>query len=199
MATAAGIQMSECLLLPEGPRAHFMTKRFDRSQTGERHHVLSLAAVANLDARLVGTHSYDQYLQAVVALGIDGEGLQQAFRRMVFNVMGVNRDDHTKNFGFLFPHDGRWSLAPAFDVTHTYRPTSPWTSRHNLSVNGRLDAIELADLYAVGERNGVPGYRRLVREVGAAVDRWREFADEAGLDQAAAIAVAADIDRFRPA
>jgi len=198
MASAAGLQMSECLLLPEGPRSHFMTKRFDRGPGGDHHHVQSLAALANLDPRLVGAHSYDQYLQTVTALRLGQDGLQEAFRRMVFNVMGVNRDDHTKNFAFLLPKDGRWSLAPAFDVTHTYRPSSPWTSRHNMAVNGKLDAITLADLYEVGERNAVPAYRRLVREVGAAVDEWPTFADEAGVDDRASKAVQADIDRFRP-
>ncbi|MGH9110034.1 MAG: type II toxin-antitoxin system HipA family toxin, partial [Acidimicrobiales bacterium] len=116
MARAAGIDMAPCQLLAEGPRRHFMTRRFDRGSGGERHHVISLCALAHLDYNLVRTHSYDQYLQAVTALGLEPGALQQAYRRMVFNVMAVNRDDHTKNVAFLRRRAGGWELAPAFDV-----------------------------------------------------------------------------------
>lgn len=199
MARAAGIAISDCLLLPEGPRCHFLTRRFDREDGGVRHHVLSLAAMANLDARMVGTHSYDQYLQVISALGIGEDGLDQGFRRMAFNVYAVNRDDHTKNFAFLRNSGAaRWELTPAFDVTHTYRPSSRWTSRHNLSVNGKTEEITIADLHAVGDRNGVPGYRRIVREVSSAVGEWPSFAESAGLDANHIQSIANDLERFRP-
>jgi serine/threonine-protein kinase HipA len=199
MARAAGISMSDCRLLPEGPRCHFLTRRFDRGDGGSRHHVLSLAAMANLDARMVGTHSYDEYLQVIAALGIGSDGLDQGFRRMVFNVLSVNRDDHTKNFAFLLRQGASgWELAPAFDVTHTYRPSSPWTSRHNLSVNGRTEDIAIADLHEVGDRNGVPGFRRIVREVSSAVDEWRSFAESAGVDANDVDSIATDLELFRP-
>lgn len=198
MAGAAGIDMAPCRLLAEGPRRHFMTRRFDRGLDGERHHVISLCALAHLDFNLVGTHSYDQYLQVVEALGLGPEALQQAYRRMVFNVMAVNRDDHTKNFAFLRRERGGWQLAPAFDVTHAYRPDSTWTSRHLLSVNGRFEDITLDDLYAVGDRHHVPGFRTVVRDVGRAVEAWRDFAREAEVGEADTEAVAADHERFRP-
>jgi serine/threonine-protein kinase HipA len=199
MARAAGIDMSDCLLLPEGPRCHFLTRRFDRGDGGERHHVLSLAAMANLDPRMVGAHSYDEYLQVISTLGIGEDGLDQGFRRMAFNVHAVNRDDHTKNFAFLLRSGAaKWELSPAFDVTHTYRPSSRWTSRHNLSVNGKTDRITVADLYAVGDRNGVPGYRRIVREVSSAVAEWPSFAESAGLDVHDLQSIASDLERFRP-
>jgi serine/threonine-protein kinase HipA len=199
MARAAGISMSECLLLPEGPRCHFLTRRFDRGDEGSRHHVLSLAAMAHLDARMVGVHSYDEYLQVIGALGIGSDGLDQGFRRMAFNVFAVNRDDHTKNFAFLL-HRGAstWDLTPAFDVTHTYRPSSRWTSRHNLSVNGKTEDITIADLHEVGDRNGVPGYRRTVREVSSVVEEWPTFAASAGLDAHDIEAVGNDLGQFRP-
>ncbi|HUY30033.1 MAG TPA: type II toxin-antitoxin system HipA family toxin [Acidimicrobiales bacterium] len=198
MAVAAGVEMAPCQMLAEGPRRHFMTRRFDRGDGGERHHVISLCALAHLDFNLVATHSYDQYLQTAVALGLEPAERQQAYRRMVFNVMAVNRDDHTKNFAFLREEHGGWRLAPAYDVTHAYRPDSRWTGRHLMAVNGRFDGITLDDLHAVGERNDVPGYRRVVRDVADGVAAWPQFAARADLDEQTTESVAEDIARFRP-
>lgn len=198
MAVAAGIEMTPCQLLAEGPRRHFMTRRFDRGDGEKRHHVISLCALAHLDFNLVATHSYDQYLQTAAALGLEPAERQQAYRRMVFNVMAVNRDDHTKNFAFLRYEHGGWRLAPAFDVTHAYRPDSRWTSRHLMAVNGKFDEITLEDLHAVGERNDVPGYRRVVREVSDGVAAWPQFAAETELDEQTTKAITADIARFQP-
>lgn len=198
MATAAGITMEECQLLAEGPRRHFMTRRFDRGPDGARHHVISLCALAHLDFNMLATHSYDQYLQAVVRLGLAPDDLAQAYRRMVFNVAAVNRDDHTKNLAFLRQEGGDWELAPAYDVTHAHSPTSRWTSRHLMAVNGRFEDIALDDLRAVGERNDVPAHRRIVREVLAVVAEWPTFAARAEVDDDTTAAIAADIERFRP-
>ncbi|MBW4077483.1 MAG: type II toxin-antitoxin system HipA family toxin [Acidobacteria bacterium] len=198
MATAAGVDMTPCRLLAEGPRRHFMTRRFDRDNDGGRIHVLSLAALAHLDQRLVGVHSYDQYLTAVTQLGLGLSSLEQAYRRMVFNVAAVNRDDHTKNFAFMRTRDGQWELAPAFDITHAYRASSEWTSRHNLRVNAKTEAITLDDLYVVGDRHEVPGFKSIVREVIETVGAWPEFAATADLDATALTLVAADLERFRP-
>lgn len=198
MAGAAGIEMAPCLLLAEGPRRHFMTRRFDRGPGGERIHVLSLCAMAHLDYNLVATHSYDQYLQTAAALGLGPDQMAQAYRRMVFNVMAVNRDDHTKNLAFMRRGDAGWRLAPAYDVTHAYRADSQWTSRHLMAVNGKFDDIGVDDLHAVGERNDVPGYRRVVGEVAAAVAAWPEFAAQAELDDETTRAIATDFNRFRP-
>lgn len=198
MATDAGIDMSPCLLLAEGPRRHFMTRRFDRTVDNGRLHLQSLCALAHLDFNLIGTHSYDQLFQTVTSLGLGIDALQQTYRRMVFNVTGANHDDHTKNFGFLATSDGAWSLAPAFDVTHAYRADSEWTSRHLLSVNGHFEQITLDDLYAVAERHRVPAYRRVTAEVLAAVDYWPAHADSAEVPDDVAAAIAADLDHFRP-
>ena len=198
MAKAAGIDMMPCQLLAEGPRRHFMTKRFDRGPDGERFHVLSLCGMANLDYNLIATHSYDQYLQTVTALGLDLDELAQAYRRMVFNVMAVNHDDHTKNFAFLWEVDTSWHLSPAFDITHAYNPASRWISRHLMSVNGRFDDIALDDLYAVGERNEVPGYRQIVRSVRDVVAEWPSFAAAAEVGDETTKDIAADIERFAP-
>ena len=198
MARAAGLEMASSLLLSEGPRRHFMTRRFDREPDGSRRHLISLGAMAHLDHRQVGVHSYDQYLQSVRALELGPDALAEAYRRMVFNVAAVNRDDHVKNFAFLRGRDTGWSLAPAFDVTHTYNPSSPWTSRHNLRVNGKVEGITLADLRLVGDRQDVPGHRRIVREVLAALENWPRYADEAELGGDVVDAIAGDLERFRP-
>ncbi len=163
-----------------------------------RHHLLSLCAMAHLDFNLTVTHSYDQYLHTVTALDLGHDALQQAYRRMVFNVTAVNRDDHTKNFAFLRRATGGWELAPAYDVTHAYHPDSRWTSRHLMSINGSFDGVTLSDLYAVGERHAVPGYKACVREVTTAVDEWPRFGRDAEVPDDVIEAIASDIRRFRP-
>lgn len=198
MATAAGVSMAESELLPEGPRAHFLTQRFDRGPEGERHHVITLCALAHLDFNLAAAHSYDQYLDAVRELGLDRDAIAQAYRRMVFNVAAVNRDDHTKNLSFLRRQDGRWELAPAYDVTYAHKPGSGWTQRHQMRVNGKNEDIALGDLYAVGDRHDVPGYKRIVAEVVAAVGQWAEYAAAAGVPDNELRQIGADIERYRP-
>ncbi len=198
MAKSAGITMSECCLLAEGPRRHFLTRRFDRDARGARIHMLSLSAMAHLDHRLIGAHSYDQYLETVTSLGLGPDELRQAYVRMVFNVMAVNRDDHTKNFSFLLDPVQGWTLAPAFDVTHAYRRDSQWTSKQCLAVNGKTEGISLHDLEEVGERHLVPGYRQAIRDVRAAVEQWTVFADAAEIDESSRSAIAADLSKLRP-
>jgi serine/threonine-protein kinase HipA len=198
MAKAAGIDMMPCQLLAEGPRRHFMTKRFDRGPDGERLHMLSLCGMADLDYNLRGTHSYDQYFQTVVALGLELNELAEAFRRMVFNVLAGNHDDHTKNFAFLRTAATGWRLSPAYDVTHSYNPASQWISRHLMSVNGKFEGITTEDLHIVGDRNNVPGYRQIVRSVRDVVAEWRSFASGAEVDGETTKIIAADIERFDP-
>ena len=198
MAGAAGMDMAPCQLLAEGPRRHFMTRRFDRGPDGDRHHLISLCAMSHLDFNMTGAHSYDQYLQTVSSLDLGPDAVQEAYRRMVFNVMAVNRDGHTKNLAFLRRRGAAWELAPAFDVTHASRPDSQWTSRHLMAVNAKFEGVTIEDLWAVGERNQVPADRRVAREARAAIDNWSSFAASAEVPTDTAALVAADIDRFRP-
>lgn len=197
MAKAAGIDMMPCQLLAEGPRRHFMTKRFDCA-AGERLHVISLCGLAHLDYNLVATHSYDQYFQSVKALGLESSELAEAFRRMVFNVMAVNNDDHSKNFAFVRSADSGWRLSPSYDITHAYNPNNQWINRHLMAVNGKFERIALEDLYDVGERNEVPGYRRIVRSVRAVIAEWPSFAARAELDEETAKTIEDEIERFAP-
>lgn len=176
----AGITMSPCRLLEENGRAHFMTKRFDRDGT-RKHHIQSLCALQHLDYKQRSTHAYEQLFLGLHHLGLDDAALEQAFRRMTFNVMARNCDDHTKNFGFRLQQGGRWELAPAYDVTHAYNPQGEWTYQHLMSVNGRFKDIQRADLLAVADRFSVPHAKAIIEEVKAAVARWPEFAAEAGV------------------
>jgi serine/threonine-protein kinase HipA len=168
MALAAGITMTECRLLDEGPRRHFVTRRFDRGPAGEKHHIISLCGLAHLDFNLIGAHSYDQYLQTVRLLDLGPNELVEGFRRMVFNVAAANNDDHTRNLSFLRRPDSAWELAPAYDVTFAHDSANQWLRQHLMDVNGKVSGITAADLHAVGERHDVPGYRRIVREVALA-------------------------------
>ncbi|MDA8040377.1 MAG: type II toxin-antitoxin system HipA family toxin [Actinomycetota bacterium] len=194
MATAAGIEMTECRLLEEGGRAHFMTRRFDRIRGDEKVHTQSLCAMAQLDFRQIGAHDYAQLFLQIEQLGLGPGAGAEAFRRMVFNVAAANCDDHTKNFSFLLPEGGRWRLAPAYDVTHAHAPASRWTRQHLMAVNGRTTRITRADVREVGDRFSVPAASDIVEQVLDAVARWPTFADEAGLPEATAEDIARDID-----
>jgi serine/threonine-protein kinase HipA len=180
MAKAAGIEMMPCRLLEENGRAHFMTKRFDRSDDGAKHHALTLCDLAEIDFRLRGTNDYAQLFQVLDQLGLNAATREQAFRRMVFNVLARNCDDHTKNHSFLLDSPGAsWRLSPAYDVTFAYNPRGEWTYQHLMAVNGKFSAITRTDLLAVADRFQVPRPRVLLTEVAAAVAQWQSFAAEA--------------------
>ena len=178
MARAAGMNMCTCRLLTENGRAHFMTRRFDR-QNGTKQHIQSLCAMQHLDYKQRGTHDYNQYFQTIAALGLPDAERAEGYRRMVFNVLASNCDDHTKNLSFILDKGGQWQLAPAYDVTHAYNPNGEWTYQHLMSVNGKFRNINRADLESVGDRFLVPGYRDIIRQVFAALARWPEFAGAA--------------------
>ena len=196
MATAAGIEMTDCRLLEEGGRAHFMTRRFDRTPDGEKVHTQTLCALGQLDYRQIGAHDYAQLFLEIEELGLGPDTRAEAFRRMVFNVAAANCDDHTKNFTFLLPRDGAWAMSPAYDVTHAHAPSSKWTRQHLMSVNGRSTRITRTDVAEVGDRFRVPGATDIVAQVLEAVSKWPIFADEAGVPEATAQQVGLDIDTW---
>ena len=185
MARAAGIHMTPCRLLKENGRAHFMTQRFDREGQSGRHHMQTLCAMAHVDYKKKGTNAYAQLFHTLGQLALPYEDLEEAFRRMVFNVMARNCDDHTKNFAFLLRQGGtRWELAPAYDVTFAHNPNGEWTHQHLMSVNGKFKGFDVADLLAEADRFGVGTAKRVIEEVRAAVLRWPEFAQQADLPEA---------------
>ena len=145
MAKACGIEMNECRLLDTGSRAHFMTKRFDRTEQGKEH-MQTLCALAHYDFMVPGKHSYEETVGVMRKMHIDHGDVEQMFRRLVFNVIMMNRDDHTKNFSFLMDRNGKWRLSPAYDITYAFSPDNYWISKHQMSVNGKLDGIGRNDL-----------------------------------------------------
>ena len=180
MAAAAGIAMSPCHLLEEGGRAHFMTRRFDRDGN-RKHHMQTLCAMAHLDYKQKASHDYNQFFQTIDRLQLGYEATEEAFRRMAFNVMGANCDDHTKNFAFLLREGDGWTLAPAYDVTHAHNPKGEWTNQHLMSVNGKFIGIARADLLAVADRFGIGTAAKVLQRVGEAITAWPDFALEAKL------------------
>lgn len=191
MAVAAGIHMSRTELLTEHGRAHFMTKRFDRD-AGRKIHMQTLTGLAGIDFNAIGANSYAQLFTAIESLGLPAKTKTEAWRRMAFNVAAANNDDHAKNFSFLATEDGQWQLSPAYDITHAYRPDGQWTSQHLMSVNGKFRDISYRDLQIVADQFLVPSVVDAARRIRSAIERWPDFAAEAGLTSAHAEAIARD-------
>lgn len=182
MAKAAGIDMMECRLLEENGRAHFITKRFDRVN-GEKLHVQSLCGIAHYDFNMAGAYSYEQAFAIMRKLRLSKADAIQQYRRMLFNVMARDLDDHTKNISFLMAPDGKWKLSPAYDVIYAHNPAGKWTNLHQMSLNGKRDHFTKADLLATGESIGLSKSDGIIHDVINAVGRWREFAKEAGVSE----------------
>jgi serine/threonine-protein kinase HipA len=186
MALDCGIEMTECRLLEEGGRRHFMTRRFDRVD-GDKLHMQCLGAMAHYDFNVAGAHSYEEAFAVMGRLGLGADAAEQQFRRMVFNVIGRNQDDHVKNIAFLMDRDGTWTLSPAFDVTYAYQPTGAWTSRHQMSLNGKRDDFTIADLTTVA-RDAAGLSREQAEDIVAhtldVVCRWPDYAARAGVTEA---------------
>ena len=181
MAVAAGIQMSDCRLLTENGRAHFMTRRFDRADGDVRHHIQTLCAMSHLDYKRKGSNSYAQLLDTGSRLGLPYADKEEAFRRMVFNVMARNCDDHTKNFSFRLRQAHAWELAPAYDLTFAHNPASEWTHQHLMSVNGKFKNFTAEDLLAVADRFAIGTAATVIEQVRSAIKAWRSYADKAGV------------------
>jgi serine/threonine-protein kinase HipA len=195
MAKQAGIEMSPCRLLEENGRAHFMTRRFDREVLNGitiKHHVQTLCAMDHLDFRQRGAHAYAQLFMVLRRLRLGDEATGQVFRRMSFNVMASNCDDHTKNFAFRLKQGEGWELAPAYDVTHAYNPKGKWTYQHLMSVNGKFEGITRDDLLGEADRFGVRRPKDLLTDVRTALENWPSLARQAGLGKNTSDRVAAD-------
>jgi serine/threonine-protein kinase HipA len=183
MARAAGIQMPATRLMDEGGRRHFMTQRFDRLASGEKLHMQSLAAIAHFDFNDANAYSYEQALLTMRQLGLPMAALEEQFRRMVFNVVARNQDDHVKNIALLMDKAGMWTLSPAYDITWAYNPTGDWTSRHQMSMNGKRDGFVRSDFddFAATTSLSRPRIRDIIDGVIAAVGKWEDFAAAAGV------------------
>lgn len=178
MAVACGIEMMPSRLLEENGRAHFMTKRFDREGGSTKHHIQTFCAMKHFDYNLVTSFSYEQLFQTLRELKLSYPDAEQLFRRMVFNVMARNCDDHTKNFAFRLKKDGKWELAPAYDVCHAYQPKHQWVSQHALSINGKRTNITKDDLLTIGKSIKHKKAAETIEEISNTVSQWKTYADE---------------------
>ena len=185
MAKDCGIEMSECRLYLENGRAHFMTKRFDRLDGGDKLHMQSLCGIAHYDFNVAGTYSYEQALEVirVVVSNKKLEALEQQYKRAVFNIIGRNQDDHTKNIAFLMNKDGDRSLSPAFDMSYSYNPTGEWTSQHQMRVNGKRDQFEMEDLIELSKKADLKKDKatKILENITNVFKNWDEYAEKAGV------------------
>lgn len=188
MAQEAGINMEESRLLKENGRSHFMTRRFDRATgltkgAGQKIHMQSLCAMEHFDFKKAGAYSYEQALRTIRKLEMPMVTIEQQFRRMAFNIIGRNQDDHVKNIAFLMDKSGNWSLSPAFDMTYSYNPQGHWTNQHQMSLNGKRDDFTIDDFKTCAKNASMKRGRaeEIVHEVQAGVLQWKTFANEAGV------------------
>ncbi len=178
MALKAGIEMTECRLLEENGRSHFMTKRFDRRGGNEKIHMQTLCGMAHYDYKMLHAYSYEQAFQVMRRLRLPYGQAEQMFKRMVFNVIARNQDDHTKNISFLMDKTGTWMLSPAYDMSWAYNPQGEWTSHHQMSINNKWDNITRVDLLAVAEAMHIKKADSIINEICDAVSMWPIVAKE---------------------
>jgi serine/threonine-protein kinase HipA len=185
MALDAGITMTQCRLHNEGGRSHFMTRRFDRTQSGYKLHMQSLGAIAHFDFNSAGSYSYEQAIQVMKRLNLFRGDLEQQVLRAIFNIVGRNQDDHVKNIAFLMNRSGTWQLSPAFDLTYAWNPDGDWTSRHQMSINNKRKNISRGDLLALASIAGIKKRQgiEMIDSVLATFRQWKSFAEKASVSE----------------
>lgn len=183
MAKDAGIEMSECRIFEENGRAHFMTKRFDRDDKKGKLHIQSFCAMRHFDFNEVNLYSYEQLFETMRILRLPYPEADQLYRRMVFNVLGRNCDDHTKNFAFIMNQTGKWNLSPAFDICHAYRPGSDWVSQHALSINGKRNNINKMDLLSISKQMNIKKAENIISQISEVMTKWNQYASDVNVDK----------------
>lgn len=178
MAKACGIDMMQSRLLEENGRAHFMTKRFDREGCEIKHHIQTFCGLKHFDFNQVNSFNYEQLFQTMRELKLDYQDAEQMFRRMVFNIIAQNCDDHTKNFSFRLKKEGKWELSPAYDICYAYSPDNRWISQHALSINGKRTDITKEDLLSVENTIKTKKAVSIINEISENVSQWKKFADD---------------------
>ncbi len=182
MAIDCGIEMMECRLLEENGRAHFMTKRFDRDDNFQKHHIQTLCGLQHYDYNDVYSYGYEQLFQTMRLLKLAYPQAEQMYRRMVFNVMARNCDDHTKNVAFRLKKNQQWELAPAYDICHAYRPGSEWVSQHALSINGKRQNITKNDLLIVAKSMNIKKAPEIIQQISKVVKSWPDYAESVNVE-----------------
>jgi len=178
MAKACNIEMMQCELLEENGRAHFMTKRFDREGNSTKHHIQTLSGLQHFDFSNLYAYSYEQVFQTMRMLKLKYNEAEQMFRRMVFNVLATNCDDHTKNFAFRLKKNGQWELAPAYDICYSFDPTNEWVNQQTLSINGKFRNIDKKDLITIAQDNSIKKGEKIIEEINTIVKNWGDFASK---------------------
>lgn len=182
LVNECGIEMSDCSLIEENGRAHFLTKRFDR-QDGKKIHMQTLCGIAHYDYRNPRSYSYEQAFNVMRALRLPYSQAQEMYRRMVFNVVIRNQDDHTKNISFLMDRQGKWTLSPAYDMGFAYNPKGGWTAQHQMSINGKFDDITRQDLLEFAKRNNIKEATEIIDRIAEVSSRWPLLARECEVPQ----------------
>jgi serine/threonine-protein kinase HipA len=188
MAMLSGIEMAPCSLLEKEGRFHFLTERFDRRE-GEKIHMQTLCGMAAMDFNSISDHSYEQAFSVIDRLKCDYKDIKELYRRMVFNVMARNLDDHTKNISFLMEKNGNWKLSPAYDVSFAYDPGNYWLRQHQMSINGKRREITYEDLMSVGERYRIRDRREIIEKVREGVSGYTEIAKGLNIKKATIIEI----------
>lgn len=183
MARDSGIDISESRIYNENDRFHFLTKRFDRSERGEKIHMQTFGSLVGIDFKVQKASSYETLFRTMKRLKSNYKQLEQQFRRAVFNVVARNHDDHAKNFSFLMDQQGNWKISPAYDLTYSYKSGGTWTSVHQSSINGKYDAFERSDLIELGKTFGIKNSKVIFQEVIEAVSKWNRIAQEVGISK----------------
>lgn len=186
MAQSCGITMSECRIYHSDGDHHFMTKRFDR-ENGRKLHMQSLGALAHISYQEPGVCGYELAAMYMKEIGLSYKEIEQFYRRMVFNCLAVNQDDHVKNISFIMDRSGKWMLSPAYDITFSYDPANRWLRAHQMTVNGKTTGIGLADLLEAGAKMGIKERRckDIISEIGVSVSNFAAFAEQAGIEEKA--------------
>lgn len=191
MAKASGIEMTHSHILKDSNgTGHFVTQRFDRIK-GRKIHMTSLCGLAHLDRNPPGEVGYEELFDTARSLKLDNTRLEQLYRRMVFNILARNQDDHTKNHSFLMFEDGSWDITPAYDLCFSYNKDSKWIALQQMSCNGKRDDFTYNDLIKAAKQADISNPKRIIAEVRTVLDSWKEFAFKAGLPEKEADAVQA--------
>jgi serine/threonine-protein kinase HipA len=178
MAKACGVEMTDCKLIEENKRAHFMTKRFDRDGNNTKHHVQTLCGIQHYNYNNLNAYSYEQIFQTMRSLRLSYIDAEQMFRRMVFNVLATNCDDHTKNFSFRLKKGGKWELSPAYDVCYSYDSNNIWVNQQTLSVNSKHKEINHKDLMTIAQDNSIKKGAKIIEEINTVIKNWSDFATQ---------------------
>lgn len=198
MAVIAGIDMTECRLMPDGNRAHFMTRRFDRDDAGTKYHIQTLCGLDHADRNPPGMIGYERLFSVARRLGLRQKDLDQLYRRMVFNILARNHDDHSKNHAFMMKPGGQWHLSPAYDICYSYKPGSRWIHNHQMSCNGKRDEFTYADLVEAAKAADIRSPNEHIDAVNNALSYWQNLANQVDVPSEQSSAIQKTFRRISP-